>query len=69
MISGYGLSDQTQVYWDNWNNLRMLANMDINDYNVAFASALLTLVIRSSVTLDEIRCLSVRRVRKPRLAF
>jgi hypothetical protein len=36
MISGYGFSDQTQVYWDNWNNLRMLANMDIGDYNVAF---------------------------------
>jgi hypothetical protein len=40
MISGYGLSDQTQVYWDNWNNLRMLANMDINDYNVAFSQCL-----------------------------
>jgi hypothetical protein len=36
MINGYGLSDQTQVYWDNWNNLRMLANMDIGDYNIAF---------------------------------
>jgi hypothetical protein len=36
MISGYGLFDQTQVYWDNWNNLRMLANMDIGDYNLAF---------------------------------
>jgi hypothetical protein len=40
MISGYSLSDQTQVYWDNWNNLRMLASMDINDYNVAFSQCL-----------------------------
>jgi hypothetical protein len=40
MIGGYGLSDQTQVYWDNWNNLRMLANMDIGDYNVAFTQCL-----------------------------
>jgi hypothetical protein len=40
MISGYGLSDQTQVYWDNLNNLRMLANMDISDYNVAFTQCL-----------------------------
>jgi hypothetical protein len=40
MISGYGLYDQTHVYWDNWNNLRMLANMDINDYNVAFSQCL-----------------------------
>jgi hypothetical protein len=40
MISGYGLSDQTQVYWDNWNNLRMLANMDISDYNIAFTQCL-----------------------------
>jgi hypothetical protein len=40
MISGYGLSDQTQVYWDNWNNLKMLANMDINDYNIAFTQCL-----------------------------
>jgi hypothetical protein len=40
MISGYGLSDQTQVYWDYWNNLRQLPNMDINDYNVAFSQAL-----------------------------
>jgi hypothetical protein len=40
MISGYGLSDQTQVYWDNWNNLRMLANMDKGDYNIAFTQCL-----------------------------
>jgi hypothetical protein len=40
MISGYGLSDQTHVYWDNWNNLRMLANMDIDNYNVAFTRCL-----------------------------
>jgi hypothetical protein len=40
MISGYGLSDQTQVYWDNWNHLRMLANMDIGDYNIAFIQCL-----------------------------
>jgi hypothetical protein len=35
MISGYGLSDQTQVYWDNWNNLKQ-GSMDIGDYNIAF---------------------------------
>jgi hypothetical protein len=40
MISGYGLSDQTQVYWDNWNNLRMLANMDIGDYHFAVTECL-----------------------------
>jgi hypothetical protein len=40
MINGYGLSDQTQVYWDNRNNLRMLANMDIGNYNVAFTQCL-----------------------------
>jgi hypothetical protein len=40
MISRYGLSDQTQVYWDDWNNLRMLANMDIGDYNIAFTQCL-----------------------------
>jgi hypothetical protein len=40
MISGYGLSDQTQIYWDNWNNMRMLANMDIGDYNIAFTQCL-----------------------------
>ncbi|GAQ91664.1 hypothetical protein KFL_008290030 [Klebsormidium nitens] len=40
MISGYGLFDQTQVYWDNWNNLRMLGNMDIGDYNIAFTQCL-----------------------------
>jgi hypothetical protein len=40
MVSGYGLSDQTQIYWDNWNNLRMLANMDISDYNIAFTQCL-----------------------------
>jgi hypothetical protein len=40
MISGYGLSDQTQLYWDNWNNLRMLTNMDIGDYNIAFTQCL-----------------------------
>jgi hypothetical protein len=43
MISGYSLSDQTQVYWDNWNNLRMLANMDIGDYNNAFTQCLTSL--------------------------
>jgi hypothetical protein len=40
MVSGYGLSDQTRVYWDNWNNLRILANMDIGDYNIAFTQCL-----------------------------
>jgi hypothetical protein len=40
MIDGCGLSDQTQVYWDNWNHLRMLANMDIGDYNIAFTQYL-----------------------------
>jgi hypothetical protein len=40
MIIGYGLSDQTHVYWDNWNSLRMLANMDIGDYNIAFTQCL-----------------------------
>jgi hypothetical protein len=40
MISGYGLSDQTQVYQDNWNNLGMLANIDIGDYNIAFTQCL-----------------------------
>jgi hypothetical protein len=40
MINGYGLHDQTQVYWDTSNNLRQLPNMDINDYyNVAFTQA------------------------------
>jgi len=39
MISGYGLSDQTQVYWDNWNNLKQ-GSMDIGDYNIAFTQAL-----------------------------
>jgi hypothetical protein len=43
MIGGYGLSDQAQVYWDNWNNLRMLANMDISDYNTAFTLCLTNL--------------------------
>jgi hypothetical protein len=40
MIHGYGLSDQTYLYEDNWNNLRMLANMNIGDYNVAFTQCL-----------------------------
>jgi hypothetical protein len=40
MINGYGLFDQTQVYWDNWNNLRMLANMDIDDYTIVFTQCL-----------------------------
>jgi hypothetical protein len=43
MINGYGLSAQTQVSWDNWNNLKMLANMDINDCNVAFSQCLIDL--------------------------
>jgi hypothetical protein len=34
IINRYGRSDQTQVYWDNWINLRMLANMDTSNYNV-----------------------------------
>jgi hypothetical protein len=40
IISGYGLCDETQIYWDKWNNLRMLANMDIGNYNVAFTQCL-----------------------------
>jgi hypothetical protein len=40
MISGYGLSDQTQIYMDNWKNLRMLTNMDIGDYNIALTQCL-----------------------------
>jgi hypothetical protein len=43
VISGCSLSEQTHIYWDNWNNLRMLANMDINDYNVAFGQCLFDL--------------------------
>jgi hypothetical protein len=39
MISGYGVSDQTQVYWDNWNNLKQ-GSMDIGDYNIGFTQAL-----------------------------
>jgi hypothetical protein len=40
MISGYSPSDQTQVYWNDRNNLRMLANMDLDDHNIAFTQCL-----------------------------
>ena len=39
MLAGYGLKDQTQEYWDNWNKLRQAPGEDISDYNVAFEQA------------------------------
>ena len=39
MLSGYGLKDDVQGYWDTWNKLRQKPGEDISDYNVAFEQA------------------------------
>ena len=39
MISGYGLKEEKQAFWDNWNNLKMKSGEDINDYTIAFTQA------------------------------
>ena len=39
MISGYGLKEEKQAFWDNWNNLKMKPGEDINDYTIAFTQA------------------------------
>lgn len=39
MISGYGLKDESQEYWNNWHNLRQKPGEDISEYNVAFEQA------------------------------
>lgn len=39
MMSGYGLKDETQQYWDTWNKLRQKPGEDISEYNIAFETA------------------------------
>jgi hypothetical protein len=40
MLSGYGLKEETQTFWDTWHKLRQGPDEDISEYNSAFEQAL-----------------------------
>jgi hypothetical protein len=40
MLSGYGLKEESQTFWDTWHKLRQVPGEDISGYNSAFEQAL-----------------------------
>jgi hypothetical protein len=40
MLSGYGLKEESQTFWDTWHKLRQVPGEDISEYNSAFEQAL-----------------------------
>jgi hypothetical protein len=40
MLSGYGLKEESQTFWDTWHKLRQAPGEDISEYNSAFEQAL-----------------------------